>query len=253
MIEGWEKSVYSTNAVDGKPLQHDVYTKGEGAVVLLVQELPGIGPETFKLADMLVEQGFCVVMPHLFGPLGKVSIGGNIVRLFCMRREFSLFAKNKTSPIVAWLRALSDDLRKTHKVKGVGVIGMCLTGNFAISLMADDAVLAGVALQPSMPIFAQNDLHMSEQDVGEIRTALDKKGVMLAMRFAGDKICTAAKFNALDRAFNDDKERINLRTLPGKGHSILTLDFMDEEGSPTVEALNEVSGYLQKTLKETAT
>ena len=248
MIEGWEKYSYSTNVVDGKPLAHDVYTKGDGAIILLIQELPGILPQTIALADKLIGQGFRVVMPHLFGPIGKFSLGGNLVRLFCMRREFSLFAKKKASPITNWLRALCGHLKDRYQVKGVGVIGMCLTGNFAISLMADDAVLAGVASQPSLPMFAQTSLHMSESDEEEIRSALDKKGAMLAFRFAGDKLCTAAKFEAIDKAFNDDAERIRLKTLPGNEHSIFTLHFVDEEGSPTVEALNEVFGYFKEKL-----
>jgi len=127
MLSDWDKSVFTTDAVDGKPLAHDVYTKGNGPVVLIIQELPGIG-----------------------------------------------------------------------------VIGMCLTGNFAISMMADENVLAGVASQPSLPILANSALHMSSQDVSEIRAGLEEKGPMLAFRFQGDKLCTHAKFEALDAAFNSD-------------------------------------------------
>ncbi|MEE9313105.1 MAG: dienelactone hydrolase family protein [Rhizobiaceae bacterium] len=248
MIEGWQKTIYSTNAVDGKPLEHDIYTKGEGPVILLIQELPGIGPQMMVLADKIVAQGFTVVMPHLFGPIGKNSLGGNFGRVFCMRREFALFSKDASSPILNWLRALCKSLKDQYKVPGIGVIGMCMTGNFAISLMADDAVLASVSTQPSLPLQSAGSLHMSKSDVSEIRTALDEKGAMLAFRFAGDKICKPPKFEALDKAFNDDKERIKLRTLKGNDHSILTLHFMDEEGSPTVEALNEIFGYFKEKL-----
>ncbi len=243
MLSDWDKTVFTTDLVDGKPLSHDVYTKGAGPVVLIIQELPGIGVETLRLADDLIAAGFSVVMPHLFGPLGKFSIVGNVARLFCMRREFALFARHKTSPVVAWLAALCDDTRKKHQVRGIGVIGMCLTGNFAISLMADDAVLAGVAAQPSLPLFGPDALHMSDQDIAEVRGALDEKGAMIAMRFKGDKACTAAKFNSLDAAFNDDRQRIRLNTLPGDKHSILTGHFVDREGTPTHEALQEVIAY----------
>lgn len=248
VMQAFEKTSFSTDAVDGKPLQHDVYTKGQGPIVVIIQELPGIGMETLRLADKLVDAGFRVVLPHLFGPLGKLSFAGNIARLFCMRREFSLFAAHKTSPVVNWLGALCQDLKQHYKVDGVGVIGMCLTGNFAISLMANDAVLAAAASQPSMPIFKQNDLHMSPDDVREIRKGLDEKGAMLAYRFAGDKLCTAAKFDALDRAFNDDKERIKLTTVPGDKHALMTVHFIDEAGSPTDNALQEVLGYFGEKL-----
>ncbi len=247
-MDEYEKTEFSTTEMDGRPLAHDVYTRGDGPVVLVIQELPGIGPETLRLADKLVNAGFRVVMPHLFGPLGRVAIGGNIARVFCMRREFALFAKNRTSPVVNWLRALARDLRARHNVEGVGVIGMCLTGNFAISMMADDAVLAGVASQPSLPLGASRALHMSDTDIAEIRDALDEKGAMMALRFSGDRICTAAKFEAIGAAFNDDTERVRLVTLPGNGHSVLTLDFVDSEGEPSAQALQDVIAYFGERL-----
>ena len=129
------------------------------------------------------------------------------------------------------------------------MIGMCLTGNFAISMMADESVLAGVASQPSLPIFANSALHMSSDDVAEIRAGLDEKGPMLAFRFQGDKLCTHAKFEALDAAFNGGKQRIKLREIEGAKHSLLTVHFNGEDGSPTFEALTEVMGYFTEKLK----
>lgn len=247
-MDGFEKSVFSTDAVDGQPLEHDVYTKGDGPIILIIQELPGIGTETLRLADKLIEAGFRVVLPHLFGPLGRLSFVGNIARVFCMRREFALFAAKKTSPVVNWLGALCLELKQQYQVEGIGVIGMCLTGNFAISLMANEAVLAGVASQPSLPLLKQKSLHMSARDVADIRSALDKKGAMLAFRFKGDKLCTAAKFDALDAAFNDDRERIKLKPIEGGAHSVLTVHFIDEAGSPTDKALSEVLSYFNEKL-----
>lgn len=252
VMQSFEKSVFSTDVVDGKPLQHDVYTKGDGPVILLIQELPGIGTETLRLADKLVNAGFRVVMPHIFGPLGKLSFVGNTARLFCMRREFALFSKKRSSPVVNWLRALSAELKQQYDVSGIGVIGMCLSGNFAISLMADDAVLAGVASQPSLPLGSQSALHMSDEDIAEIRDSLDEKGAMLAFRFVGDKLCTQAKFTALDAAFNDDKERIKLTNIAGNAHSLLTVHFIDETGSPTDEALQNVISYFGNKLADEA-
>ena len=184
-----------------------------------------------------------MVLPHLFGPLGRTSLLGNTVRVLCMRREFRIFEANKTSPIVAWLRALCQDAKTRHNVPGVGVIGMCLTGNFAISLMADEAVLGGVASQPSLAIRDHDSLHMSAQDVVDVREALDEKGYALAYRFEKDPLCTAAKFQSYDRHFNDNSDRIKTVTLPGKGHSVLTLDFRNDEGHPTRAALDEVLAY----------
>ena len=132
--------------------------------------------ETLTLADRFVENGYRVVLPHLFGPIGRTRAIGNFIQVFCMRREFKLFAKNQSSPIVDWLKALCTQLKANHDVPGVAVIGMCLTGNFAISLMAEDAVLAGFASQPSLPLGSQKGLHLSDSDVQSIRKKLDAVG-----------------------------------------------------------------------------
>ena len=249
-MQGYEKQTFTAPLGSGHQVSHAVYARGAGPVVVIIQELPGIGAETLALADTFVVQGFRVVLPHLFGPLGRVSMLGNLVRVFCMRREFQLFQKRGTSPIVDWLRALCRDIREREQVDGVGVIGMCLTGNFAISLMAEDAVLASVASQPSLPMNAQADLHMSDADVTAVRERLDRTEPMLAYRFDGDGFCQAAKFSQLADTFNQDRERIRLRTLPGDGHSVLTLDFVDEAGHPTRDALDEILGYFRATLGE---
>jgi len=242
-MKDFHKWVFQAPLASGRIVEHDIYSRGEGPIVVIIQELPGIGQETLHLADMFVKNGFMVVLPHLFGPLGRTSLLGNTLRVLCMRREFAIFAKNKTSPIVDWLRALCQKLKADHGVDGVATIGMCLTGNFAISLMADDAVLASVASQPSLPIGDHNALHMSPSDVERIRDRLDVTGPMKAYRIEEDPLCTAENFNAIDKAFNHDGERVTTKTLPGKGHSVLTLDFVDEEGHPTREAFEEVLAY----------
>ncbi|MCB9598142.1 MAG: dienelactone hydrolase family protein [Sandaracinaceae bacterium] len=247
MLRGYERRSFTADAA-GHPVTHDVYWRGAGTPVVLIQELPGIGPETLRLADALVEAGHLVVLPHLFGPLGRVSTIGNTARILCMRKELTLFSQRSTSPVVDWLRALCRDVRERHDARGVGVIGMCLTGNFAFSLIADESVLAAVASQPSMPILSQDSLHMSDADVAASRAALDDVGPMLAFRFEKDPLCAGAKFRALDRAFNDDAERIRLVTLPGRGHSVLTLDFVDAAGHPTREALDSVLTYFGERL-----
>lgn len=247
-MEGYTKQAFSAVLADGHPVTHDVYSKGRGPVVVIIQELPGIGSQTLRLADEFQSEGFTVVLPHLFGPLGRFALVGNTLRVMCMRREFSLFQKGASSPIVDWLRALCQHLRSTYEVEGVAVIGMCLTGNFAISLMADDAVLAGVSSQPSLPFNGSTDLHLSAQDITQIRQRLDEHGPMLAYRFEGDVLCQAKKFNRINEVFNDDRERVRLKTLPGKGHAVLTLDFVNEKGHPTRQALDEVLAYFRKAL-----
>ncbi len=248
-IADYSKTVFTAETREGHSVSHDVYHRGSGAPVVLIQELPGIGQEALALADRLVGAGFEVIMPHLFGPIGRTSIGGNLVRVLCLRKEFSVLAAHRSSPIVDWLRLLCREVRQSRGVEGVGVIGMCLTGNFAISLIADDSVLAAVASQPAMPFFQQGALHMSAEDVMDVRDALDKKGAMQVLRFADDPLCTSEKSQCIYKAFNDDgAKRIEEITLPGKGHSVLTLDFVDEEGHPTLAAFEKVLAYFKRQL-----
>lgn len=249
-IAEYRKDVFTAPIRGGAEVSHDIYCRGSGAPVILIQELPGIGKETLRLADKLVNAGFEVVLPHLFGPLEKVSFGGNFMRVFCMRKEFNLFAANQSSPIVDWLKALCRSVRTSRQVKGVGVIGMCLTGNFAISLIGDDSVLAAVASQPASPLFGRRAaLHMDPTESAAAKNRLSEVGPMLAYRFEKDPLVSAKKFQCIHDAFNSDgKERVKLTTLPGKAHSVLALDFVDEEGHPTQAALTEVIEYFKTRL-----
>jgi dienelactone hydrolase len=248
----FRKSTFAASSQEGHLISHDIYQRGEGPPIVLIQELPGIGTETLRLADRLIDGGFEVVLPHLFGPLEKTNMVGNLARVFCMRREFRLFESNKSSPVVDWLKALCEDIRVSRGVRGVGVIGMCLTGNFAISLMGDDSVLAAVASQPSLPIHKQGALHMSEQEVAATKSGIEQSVPMHAFRFAGDKMCSAEKFDAIAGEFNTDgQERVKLTTLPGNGHAVFTRDFVDEEGHPTRQALDNILDYFKTQLAPT--
>lgn len=249
-IDKYDKTHFSATMRNGKVAVHDVYTLGSGnKLVVIIQELPGIGQETLSLADEFVTKGYTVVLPHLFGPIGKTAVLGNFARVLCMRKEFKIFAKNQSSPVVDFLSQLCSFLKVKHNVKGVAVIGMCLTGNFAISLMANEDVLAGFASQPSLAILSRASLHMSDEEIVQIKKNIDRVGAVHCGRFAKDPMCTHHKIEIMDKTFNQEgKERIIFHELPGKGHSILTLDFVDQEGHPTRATLNEVMHYFDEQL-----
>ena len=235
----------------GDNLTHPVYHRGTGPAVLVIQELPGIGREMLRLASRLEEGGFEVFMPHLFGPLGKTDPVGNSVRVMCMQREFSIFSSRKTSPITSWLRALCKSIAGRSQRPKIGVIGMCLSGNFALSLMTEPQVHAAVSSQPSIPIHRHDVLHMSDHELSQLRDAIDSKGPVHAYRFAGDPLCTSRRFRSLDEALNSPgNERVVLHTLPGLGHAVLTTHFVDKQGHPTWEALRDVIHYFQSQLTQ---
>lgn len=224
-LDGFDSFDFDGPLAGDNRVVHPVYIRGEGPPIVIIQELPGIGPETLKLAGRIAAAGFSVYLPHLFGPLGKISFAGNIGRLFCLRREYYLFAKNKASPIVTWLRALCVEAQKRSGHRRVGSIGMCLTGGFALALMAEDGVIAGVACQPSLPILANTAVHMSADEIAAANAGMAQNGPALAMRYDGDVLCKASKMGALKKAFGNN---LITETIPGKGHSLLTLDWSDQ-------------------------
>ncbi|WP_372573209.1 dienelactone hydrolase family protein [Ruegeria jejuensis] len=215
---------FSAPLSTGEKATHDVYVKGSGPPILLLQEMPGIGPETLSLADRLVAAGFTIYLPHLLGTFGKLTPLRITARLFCVRREFNIFARGRQSPIAGWMRALARDIRDRENAEGIGVIGMCLTGSFALTLMAEEAVLGGVASQPALPMLGGDHLHMSQQDIDAARAGMAASGPGLALRFEGDRIATKRHMQALKRAFGDD---LLTEQYSGKDHSLLTLDFHD--------------------------
>lgn len=211
----------------GGEATHTVYVKGEGPPILILQELPGIGPETYALADRLIGAGFTVYLPHLLGRLGRanrLTTVLNTARLLCIRREFSIFLHGRQSPVAAWIRALCADISARSGDAQIGVIGMCLTGSFAIPLMAEASVTGAVASQPALPIRHRNKLHMSATEVTAACHAMQFKGPALAMRYEADRIASAEHMQALKGAF---AEHLQVREFPGSAHSLLTLDFSE--------------------------
>ncbi|MEX0366983.1 MAG: dienelactone hydrolase family protein [Ruegeria sp.] len=215
---------FSAALSTGTETTHDVHVGGDGPPILILQELPGIGPETLTLAERLNAAGFRIYLPHLFGTFGKLTPKRNLLRLFCIRREFQMFWKGRQSPIADWMRALARDIQSREGGPGLGVIGMCLTGSFALTLMAEDAVLGGVASQPALPVFGGDKLHMSTDDITAARSGMARKGPGLAMRYQGDRMAPACLMRSLETAFGC---HLNTVEFPGRDHSLLTLDFLE--------------------------
>ncbi len=160
---------FSAPLLTGETATHDVHVSGDGPPILLMQELPGIGPQTLDLVKRLNAAGFRVYLPHFLGPFGRVAMLRNTLRVICVRRELNVFLKGQQSPFAGWLRELARHIHHREGGPGVGVIGMCLTGSFALTLMADEAVIGGVASQPALPIRSKGQLHMNKKDIAAAR------------------------------------------------------------------------------------
>lgn len=236
ILDGFDRYTFEGPLEDGNRVTHPVYFLGEGPPILIWQELPGIGASTADLARKIAAEGYRVYLPHFLGPLGKFSFAGNLVRLFCMRREFHLFARGKASPIVNWMAALCRDVRDRNNGQRVGTLGMCLTGGFALTLMADDAVLAGVAAQPSLPLFGTAHLHMSKAEIAAARAGMTAKGGVMAMRYEKDPMCGKGKTDAIGAAFG---ELVTIHQLPGNKHASLTDHWSDEGWAHMIGYFND--------------
>ena len=149
LLDGWTRGEHGFDGVT-----RPTYRKGSGPGVIVIHEIPGITPEVIGFADEVVAAGFTVVMPHLFGTPGAPMSGGSVlksIRTVCVSAEFTKLATGVTSPVAGWLRSLARELHAELGGPGVGALGMCFTGGFALAMMVDPAVAAPVVAQPSVP------------------------------------------------------------------------------------------------------
>jgi dienelactone hydrolase len=226
-----------------------VYRLGSGPAVIVMSEMPGITPLVAGFARLVAEAGFTAVMPHLFGDDGRSPTVGYTVSSLaraCISREFTLLAQGKTSPIIAWLRALARD-----GGPGVGAVGMCFTGGFALAMMVEDVVVAPVLSQPSLPFpltkGLRRDVGLSATDVARVQERAAAGTCVLGLRFTGDKVSPPERFAHLRELLGDAFVAVEIDSTPDnphghrKGaHSVLTEDLDDRPGTPTRVALDQV-------------
>jgi dienelactone hydrolase len=222
-LETWEKGSFTAAT-----LTRDTYRKGAGPVVIVVHEIPGITPAVERFADDVVNAGFTVVMPNLVGTAGQ-SVSGKYIASsmlkVCISKEFTNMALNKTSPIIAWLRALARSLHAEVGGKGVGAVGMCFSGGFALGMMVDDIMVAPVLSQPSMPFSVGKaraaDLNLSPDDAIVIAQRAANGCQVLGLRFDQDKL-VGNRFDSLRDLLGDAFIAIELPSQSPKDHSVLT-------------------------------
>ncbi|HEX4866984.1 MAG TPA: dienelactone hydrolase family protein [Acidimicrobiales bacterium] len=236
--------------------QRDVYRRGSGPAVLVIAEIPGITPKVLEFADRVVALGCTAVLPHLFGVPGASATPLNAVRAIapaCVSKEFSAWATGRTTPVVEWCKALARHEHERCGGPGVGVVGMCFTGNFALAMAPDPVVVAPVMSQPSLPFGvtkkAKRALYLSDEDLGKVqqRMAEEPDLCVLGLRFTKDAAVPPERFEHLREALGDrfvaveiDSSKGNPWGHPRMAHSVLTEHLIDEPGQPTRDALEQV-------------
>ena len=228
-LTGWTKSTF-----EAAGLEREVWTKGSGPAVIVVHEVPGITPKVQRFAEEVVGCGFTVAMPSLVGTPGQEMSNGYAVRSLlkvCVAREFVSLATNRTSPVIAWLRALARDMHGRAGGKGVGAVGMCFSGGFALGMMVDDIMVAPVLSQPSLPFPAGRkraaDLNLSPDDAAVIAQRAAEGCEVLGLRFTGDKL-VGDRFASLRTLLGDAFIAVELPSSKPSDHSVLT-EQRDEE------------------------
>jgi len=239
--------------------QRLVYVAGSGPGVVVMTEMPGISPHVARFARWVRDAGFTVYMPHLFGkdgaPLNSWYAVSTIAKA-CISKEFRAFAANASSPITQWLRALAAQAHSECGGKGVGAIGMCFTGNFALSMMLEPSVLAPVLAQPSLPLGQKGGMHIAPDELAAVKARMEAEDLTVrAYRFEGDSFCKAERFAAYAEALGD---RFEGRVLPDTAanpntpyknpHSVVTLHLIDEAGQPTAQARDEILEFFRMRL-----
>jgi len=223
VLHGWQVSEFSAAG-----LTRPTYRRGSGPAVIVIHEVPGITPLVTKFANEVVDRGFTVVMPSLVGTPGKEPSNAYAAQQLlkvCIAREFTSFALNQTSPIIAWLRALARNIHQEVGGPGVGAVGMCFSGGFALGMMVDDIMLAPVLSQPSMPLPVGTtraaDINLSPDDAATIAERAAAGCQVLGLRFTGDKL-VGDRFSSLRELLGDAFIAVELPSTKASDHSVLT-------------------------------
>jgi len=218
--DGWTRG---THTYDGA--SHPTYRRGSGPGVVVIHEIPGITPDVATFAQEVVDAGYTVVMPSLFGTDGAPMTGGTTARALrqvCVSKEFTKLRTRETTPVAGWLRSLARELHEELGGPGVGALGMCFTGGFALAMMVDDSVTAPVLCQPSAPFAVSpgrsRDLNLSPGDLDVVKGRCAAGQQVLGVRYRSDP-AVGKRFETLTTELGDAFIRVEL---DGRGHSTVT-------------------------------
>lgn len=231
-----------------------------GPPVIVLHEVSGAGPSLFAFAKRVADEGFTPYVPILFGQAnhetGKVSTVFEAARL-CLRHEFSCLKAGKSSPVVDWVRKLCAVVYAEHRSAhpGIGVIGLCLTGNFALALADQPHLLAPVVSEPALPFAIlpelRRDLGLDAKELQTLRQRL-RNGLPLAVfRFKGDPIVPNQRMATLQSLVDSCGGKIagnyNLEPTCRGAHAVFT-DHYDPDSATSKQAFAMLIQFLKAQL-----
>jgi dienelactone hydrolase len=256
-LEGFTESTFNDGGIS-----HQVFRAGAGPAVILLHEVPGIHPGVVDLGRRLIDRGYTVYLPSMFGRPGEATDGRAIARSIakvCISREFAVLA-NRSSRATSWLRALAAQAHRECGGPGVGAIGMCMTGSFALAMALEPAVLAPVMSQPGLPagLTARRRaaVGLDDGELAQVKARTSGGLGLLGLRFSDDRACPAARFETMRREFGERFESIEIDSSPGNpfgikqsAHCVLTVDLVDTPGHPTRAALDRTIEFIGERLR----
>ena len=239
-----------------------VLRTGSGPAVIVMAEMPGITPRVADFGRQVAAIGCTAVLPSLFGTPGRRPTPGYLLRSLvggCVSREFTALMRRRTSPVTDWLRALGAFEHGRCGGPGIGAVGMCFTGGFALGMMLDDRMLAPVLSQPSLPLSLsarhRRSLGISDRDLGVVKERVADGVCVLGLRFSEDSMAPLERFDRLREELGDGFIGVELDSSPGnlhriskRAHSVLTEELVYEPDHPTMEALERVLTHLGERL-----
>ena len=256
-------SAYDRFEFTDGPYTRNVYRRGEGPAVIVIHEMPGLHPLVVRFADRVAAAGMSVYCPSLFGTPGKPASAGYALRTMfgaiCIRREFHALASDHSSPICDWLRALARFAYSECGGQGVGAVGMCFTGGFALAMMTEPVVKAPVLSQPSLPLVMGSKtraaaIGVSPKEIACARQRFaDEDLSLIGLRFHGDDFVPDARFETYRREFGDRFEAIEIDPKDARPdprmapHSVLTIHLKDDDSDgPTKQAEQRVIAFFKE-------
>ena len=256
-LAGFGRSVF-----DHAGRAHEVFRAGSGPGVIVIHELPGLHPGVVDFGRVLIDAGHTVYLPSLFGRAGEPFSVPETLRSVvqvCVAREFRILA-DRTSLVVTWLRALAVRAHAECGGRGVGAVGMCFTGGFALAMAVEPRVLASVLSQPGLPApvgaTRRAGLGLDPGDLARVREHSHADLRALGLRFSDDRGCPRERFERLRRELGGSFEAIEIDSSPGnphgippRAHSVLTVDLVDTPGHPTLAARDRVVAFLGERLR----
>jgi len=245
-LDGWEHSEFTAAGIT-----HGVFRRGSGPLVIVIHEIPGITPKVRRFAEEVVDRGFTVAMPILVGTPDRPATRGYLASTFakvCVSSEFTTWAVGRTSPIIGWLRALGRSLHAEIGGSGIGAVGMCFSGGFALGMMVDELMQAPVLSQPSLPIAVgadrAGDLNLSPDDLEAVVQRAANGCEVLGLRFTGDRM-VGTRFETLRRLLGDAFIAVEMSSSASSDHSVLTEQRDDA-------SVGKVLEFLERRLKTSA-